>query len=235
MKTILQIVMPFWLMRSYEIYYRVWKASVIGVFMLVRQIKKWGDNFTYLIADEVTLEGAVIDPGFNAEAVIKAAREEGVKVKYVIVTHHHFDHTMGIGLVKRAFRAAVAAFNDSKVDKDVVLADGDLLKIGGTEIKVMHTPGHTKDGICLLVGGAVFTGDTLFVGECGRTDFREGDSKEMYRSLFGKLMALDDATIVYPGHDYGQKAYSTIGEERANNYTLKKRTIEEFVRFMKEP
>ena len=98
------------------------------------------------------------------------------------------------------------------------------------------TPGHTTDGISLLVDEKkVLTGDTLFVGECGRTDFAGGNSKSMYDSLFYKLMALDDSVEVYPGHDYGDKKSSTIGDERRLNYTLKPRTVEEFIEFIKEP
>ncbi|MDD1776113.1 MAG: MBL fold metallo-hydrolase [Candidatus Methanomethylicus sp.] len=203
--------------------------------MIIRQIKKWGDNFAYVIADEVTLEGAAIDPGFNSGEVIKVVNKDGIKIKYVIATHHHMDHIMGIGKIKKEFGALVVAYKSSKIKRDVAVGDGDELSIGNTAIKVIHTPGHTKDGICLLVRGALFTGDTLFVGECGRTDLGDGSPEEMHHSLFGKLMALDDSVLVYPGHDYGKSPFSTIGEEKVSNYTLRKRTLEEFVAFMKEP
>jgi glyoxylase-like metal-dependent hydrolase (beta-lactamase superfamily II) len=100
---------------------------------------------------------------------------------------------------------------------------------------VIHTPGHTPDGICLLVDNKLLTGDTLFVGECGRTDLAGSSAEDMYHSLFDKILALDDSIEVYPGHDYGNKPISTIGDERRTNYTLEKRTLEEFIEFMSEP
>jgi hydroxyacylglutathione hydrolase len=99
---------------------------------------------------------------------------------------------------------------------------------------VLHTPGHTSDSICLLLDSKLLTGDTLFVGECGRTDMPSGSTRDMYVSLFGKLLELDDKVEVYPGHDYGSRPFSTIGEERKTNYTLEKRTLEEFIEFMSE-
>jgi glyoxylase-like metal-dependent hydrolase (beta-lactamase superfamily II) len=101
-------------------------------------------------------------------------------------------------------------------------------------IKVIYTPGHTPDSICLLVDNKkLLTGDTLFVGECGRTDLPGGNSESLYDSLFNKLLKLSDDVEVYPGHDYGLKPYSTIGEERRTNYVLQPRSLMEFVEFMK--
>jgi glyoxylase-like metal-dependent hydrolase (beta-lactamase superfamily II) len=101
---------------------------------------------------------------------------------------------------------------------------------------VLYTPGHTPDGICLLVDNQkLLTGDTLFVGECGRTDLPGGNAKILYDSLFNKLLKLDDAIEVYPGHDYGVKPSSTIGYERKTNYVLKPRNLKEFLAFMNQP
>jgi glyoxylase-like metal-dependent hydrolase (beta-lactamase superfamily II) len=103
-------------------------------------------------------------------------------------------------------------------------------------IKVIHTPGHTPDSICLLVDNKkLLTGDTLFVGECGRTDLLGGNSRSMYHSLFNKLLKLGDDVEVYPGHDYGSKPSSTIGEEKRSNYTLEPRSLMEFIEFMRQP
>lgn len=119
--------------------------------------------------------------------------------------------------------------------KDVAVKDGDVMEIGSLKIRVLYTPGHCPDHICLLVDGKLLTGDTLFVGECGRTDLAGGNSGELYDSLQKKILPLEDSIEVYPGHDYGPKPSSTIGHERKSNYTLKPRTREEFIEFMAEP
>ncbi|HVO36591.1 MAG TPA: MBL fold metallo-hydrolase [Candidatus Acidoferrum sp.] len=203
--------------------------------MFFRQIKHSGDNFSYVVADENTREAAVVDPSFNADEIIRLATMHNLNIKYIINTHHHGDHTAGNRDVKSHFGAKIVAYKLSTIDKDVSVADGDTIKLGNVIIKIFYTPGHTSDGICLLVDGKLLTGDTLFVGECGRTDLSNGNSKDMYASLFNTLMKLDDSIEVYPGHDYGSSPYSTIGKERRTNYTLKKRSLDEFVEFMKEP
>ena len=111
-----------------------------------------------------------------------------------------------------------------------------MLSIGKISLKIIYTPGHSIDSICILVDNKkLLTGDTLFVGECGRTDLQGGNSKNMYNSLFNKLLKLDDASEVYPGHDYGLKASSTIGDERRTNYVLQPRNVEDFIKFMSQP
>jgi hydroxyacylglutathione hydrolase len=202
--------------------------------MYFKQIKHRGDNFSYIIADETTKEAAVVDPSFNADVIIQFLKEQKFIAKYVINTHHHGDHTAGNEDVKSKFGAKIVAHKLSEGEKDVGVTDGDVIKIGKVIIKVIHTPGHTPDSICLLVDGKVLTGDTLFVGECGRTDLSGGSAKDMYTSLFFKLAILDDSIEVYPGHDYGSRPHSTIGLEKRTNYTLEKRSLEEFVEFMKE-
>jgi len=203
--------------------------------MFFKQIKFRGDNFSYVIADEKTKEAVVVDPSFNAEAIIKLLKSHGLNVKYVVNTHSHADHTAGNQEVAAYSDAKIVAHKAANSRKDVSVSDGDVLEIGDIKIRVIHTPGHSPDGICLLVDKKLLTGDTLFVGECGRTDLAGGNAEEMYDSLFNKLVKLDDDVVVYPGHDYGVKPYSTIGEEKRENYTLKKRTLEEFTEFMKQP
>ncbi len=203
--------------------------------MLFSQLRNRGDNFSYVIADEVSREAAVVDPSFNANAIIQLLRNHDIKLKYVINTHNHVDHTAGNEEVRSILGARIVAHKLSKLDKDISVIDGDVIEVGKISIKVIHTPGHSPDGICLLVDGKLLTGDTLFVGECGRTDLHGGKSEELYHSLFNKLLKLDENVEVYPGHDYGSKTSSTIGEEKRTNYTLKKRTLKEFVEFMREP
>jgi hydroxyacylglutathione hydrolase len=203
--------------------------------MFFKQIKHRGDNFTYVIADDVTKEAVVVDPSFNADAIIKLARDKGLRVKYVINTHGHGDHVAGNEDIRSSFGAIVVAHKLSHVSKDVGVVDGDIIRVGTIGIRVLHTPGHTPDSICLLFDNKLLTGDTLFVGECGRTDMPGGSAKDMYHSLFDKLLKFDDRVEVYAGHDYGSKPSSTIGEERKTNYTLEKRTLAEFTEFMSEP
>ena len=203
--------------------------------MFFKQVIQRGDNFSYIIADDSTKEAAVVDPSFNADAIIRIVRNQNLNVKYVINTHDHIDHTASNEDFRSEFGAKVVAHKLAHVNKDVSVVEGDVIRVGGIGIKVIHTPGHTQDSICLLVDDKLLTGDTLFVGECGRTDLPGGSAEDMYHSLFDKLMKLDDNIKVYPGHDYGPKPYSTIGVERRTNYTLQKRAVDEFIAFMKEP
>jgi len=191
-----------------------------------------GDNFSYIIADDSTKEAAVVDPSFNADAMIRIVRNQNLNVKYVINTHDHIDHTASNEDFRSEFGAKVVAHKLAHVNKDVSVVDGEVIRVGEIGIKVIHTPGHTQDSICLLVDDKLLTGDTLFVGECGRTDLPGGSAEDMYHSLFDKLMKLDDNIKVYPGHDYGSKPCSTIGVERRTNYTLQKRMVDEFIAFM---
>jgi glyoxylase-like metal-dependent hydrolase (beta-lactamase superfamily II) len=200
--------------------------------MFFKQIKHPGDNFSYVIADEASKEAVVVDPSYNAEAIIKLLKDQGFKAKYVIDTHSHSDHTAGNQNVKSVFGAKVVAHKLARINKEISVEDGDVLTVGKIAIKVIHTPGHTPDSICLLTNGKILTGDTLFISECGRTDLPGGSPEDMYHSLFEKLTKLDDNVKVYPGHDYGSQPYSTIGEEKRTNYTLEKRTLEEFIEFM---
>jgi glyoxylase-like metal-dependent hydrolase (beta-lactamase superfamily II) len=203
--------------------------------MFFKQVKHMGDNFSYVLADEATKEAAVVDPSFNADAIMKIVRDQNLKAKYIINTHDHPDHTLGNDEIRSALGAKIVAHQLSDIRKDVSVVDGDVIKLGKTVVKVIHTPGHSPDSICLLVDGKLLTGDTLFVGECGRTDLPDGNPESLYNSFFGKLMKLDDDVEVYPGHDYGPDPRSTIGVERKTNYVLEKRTLKEFVEFMRQP
>lgn len=202
--------------------------------MLFRQVQQHSDNFSYIIADEATREAAVVDSSFNAGEIIRILKTERLTLKYVINTHGHSDHTAGNTELLSVFNAKTVAHKLSRIDADIKVDDGDSISVGNVSIKVIHTPGHTPDGICLLVDNQkLLTGDTLFVGECGRTDLPGGNSRSLYDSLFNKLLKLDDAVEVYPGHDYGPKPCSTIGEQRRTNYVLQPRSLTEFIAFMK--
>ena len=204
--------------------------------MFFKQIQRHGDNFSYIIADENTKEAAVVDSSYNASEIIKTIQTNDFTLKYIINTHGHSDHTGGNNELKSFFGAKIVGHSQSKANHDMSIRDGDTLTVGKIAIKVIYTPGHTNDGICLLVDNKkLLTGDTLFVGECGRTDLSGGSVKSMYDSLFNKVLKLDESIQVYPGHDYGKKPFSTIGDERKSNYTLQPRSLSDFIEFMKEP
>ena len=203
--------------------------------MFFKQVQSHGDNFSYIIADEATREAAVVDSSFNAEEIVRVLKAEGFSLKYIFCTHGHSDHTAGNYELHSALGGQIVVHSLSRVRADLKVEDGDTLNVGGVQVKVMYTPGHTTDGICLLVDGKkLLTGDTLFVGECGRTDLPGGNPKSLYDSLFNKLLKLGDDVEVYPGHDYGDKPSSTIGDEKETNYVLEPRSVKEFVEFMRE-
>jgi glyoxylase-like metal-dependent hydrolase (beta-lactamase superfamily II) len=203
--------------------------------MFFRQIKYRGDNFSYIIADEAAGEAVVVDPSFNVDAIILVLKDQNFNLKYVIDTHGHSDHTAGNEELRSAFHSKIVAHKLSHVNKDIGVVDGDIICVGAIKIKVLHTPGHTPDSICLLTDGKLLTGDTLFVGECGRTDLPGGSAKDMYNSLLQKIAKLDDNLEVYPGHDYGPFPNSTIAKEKQTNYTLQNRTLQQFIQFMQTP
>jgi glyoxylase-like metal-dependent hydrolase (beta-lactamase superfamily II) len=204
--------------------------------MFFQQIKWHGDNFSYVLADEGTGEAAVVDSSYNANEIARILKSKNFRLEYIINTHGHSDHTSGNDELRSAFAAKTVAHKLSKTRPDVPVDDGDVILVGAIRISVIHTPGHTPDSICLLIDHKILlTGDTLFVGECGRTDMPGGDPRKLYDSLFNKLLKLDDHVVVYPGHDYGPKPYSAIGEERKHNYVLQPRSLEEFINFMRTP
>lgn len=204
--------------------------------MFFRQIQQHGDNFSYLIADEQTREAAVVDSSYNADEILKTIKNQNLQLKYIISTHGHSDHTAGNTELKTALNAKIVAHKLSKPPRDMLVEDGDTLHVGNITLKVIYTPGHTPDGICLLINNQkLLTGDTLFVGECGRTDLPGGNTALLYESLFSKILKLDDNIEVYPGHDYGAKPSSTIAYERKTNYVLQPRSPSEFLAFMNQP
>ncbi len=204
--------------------------------MILRQIQQHGDNFSYIIADDTTREAAVVDPSFNAGEILRILKAENLKLKYIINTHGHSDHTAGNEELHSISDVKTVVHRLSRVGADILVDDGDIIHLGNVSVEVIHTPGHTPDSICLLVNKKkLLTGDTLFVGECGRTDLPGGNPKSMYYSLFNKLLKLADDVEVYPGHDYGTKPSSTIGEEKRSNYTLQPRSLADFIEFMRLP
>ncbi len=166
------------------------------------------DNNCYLVRSDG--QGVIIDPGAEAEKIIKAAKD--TKIELILATHRHFDHISALQAVKHATGAKAAIHaRDRVVGIDAELEDGQVIEFGTETLKVIHTPGHTPGGCCFLMRDRLFSGDTLFPNGPGNTSFPGGDEQAILRSIREKLMVLPDATIVYPGH--GDE--TTIGRERA--------------------
>ncbi|HEU5488784.1 MAG TPA: hydroxyacylglutathione hydrolase family protein [Candidatus Nitrosotalea sp.] len=189
-------------------------------------------NFTYVLEDEETKESVVIDPSWDLELVLEVIERNALKVKYIINTHHHFDHTIGNDAMIKHTKSKVLQHESSTLKNDMRLSDGEKITFGKSELTVIHTPGHSKDSICLVGDGKIFSGDTLFVGNCGRIDLPGGSAKELYHSLFDTIYKLDDDLMLYPGHNYGNSPNSTIGKEKKTNFVLQPRTESEFLDFM---
>jgi len=189
-------------------------------------------NFTYILADEETDDAIVLDPSWDIEEIQKIIEKNNLNVKYIINTHHHFDHTIGNEALARITNAKIIQHNASTLKNDMKVSDGDKIKFGNSEMTVFHTPGHSKDSICLVGDRKIFSGDTLFVGNCGRVDLPGGSAKELYHSLFDIICKMDEKLDLYPGHNYGSSPSSTIGKEKKTNFVLQPRTEQEFLEFM---
>ena len=188
--------------------------------MIIRQLKSpVGDNFTYVIGCETTGEALVIDPFMPVDDILKAARSMSCRISIIVNTHGHRDHTAGNAELKK--RTGARTMMHSADAAAGVTADHDLdqekiLKLGSISFQIIHTPGHTPGGICLHANGHLFTGDTLFVGDSGRTDL-PGGNRPLLGASIRQLMELDGNTIVWPGHDYGPTTSSTLDWEKRHN------------------
>lgn len=197
--------------------------------MFIKQFRVGGDrNFGYLVADEGTRKAVVVDPAFSPENIVEFARENHYEIVYIFNTHDHFDHTNGNPAIERLTGKNALLFGCADPETGIAVEDGVRFPLGELEVTVLHTPGHTVDSICLYVGDAVITGDTLFVGKVGGTDLGQG-AKTEYHSLHDKLLTLPDETRVFPGHDYGTAPQSTIAQERETNPFLTLPDFEAFV------
>ena len=186
-------------------------------------------NFCYVVEDESTQECIVIDPSWDLDNIIQIIEEQNLNPKYIVNTHWHDDHTRGNEELAAEISAKIVQHEVSTLQNDMTVKDGDSIKFGCSELVVYHTPGHSKDSICLVGDGKIFSGDTLFVGNCGRIDLPGGSSRELYHSLFDVISNLDDGLIMYPGHDYGSAQTSTIGNEKMTNPVMQKISEEDFV------
>ena len=186
-------------------------------------------NFSYIVEDESTHEAIIIDPSWDLDKIIQIIEEQNLNPKYIVNTHWHDDHTRGNEELAAEISTKIVQHEESTLQNDMTVKDGDSIKFGCSELVVYHTPGHSKDSICLVGDGKIFSGDTLFVGNCGRIDLPGGSSRELYHSLFDVIANLDDGLLMYPGHDYGSALTSTIGNEKMTNPVMQKISEEDFV------
>lgn len=173
----------------------------------------------YIFGNEQTKEVAVIDAGENIEELIEYIKEKEYKVQEILITHGHFDHTDGIAELKDSTGANVyICEQDANMLKNTecigeFIKDGDIIEIGGMDLQVIHTPGHTQGGVCFFYENILFAGDTLFNQSIGRTDLPGGNYRQLIQSIENKLLTLPDEVNVYPGHGTS----TTIGKERKSN------------------
>lgn len=203
--------------------------------MIIEQILVTGMAvFCYLVADDNTKEGVLIDPAGDYEKIIKVIEKHKAKIKWIINTHGHFDHTSGneylinktgaqllihesdVPMLGKISNKLLSRFMGGKKSPQPVatLKDGDIIEFGSVKLKVIHTPGHSPGSICLYAEGNIFTGDTLFTEGMGRTDLQGGSYKLIMDSIRNKILKLPDNTVILPGHHYGRFPTSTVREQK---------------------
>ncbi len=213
-------------------------------------------NLAYLVGSQSTREALVVDPAWSVDALLDRAETDGMKVVGALVTHYHQDHVggeifgMSIEGVDRllARNPVPLHVNEHEAEglrkvtgaseSDLVRHEGgDVIELGEVRVRLLHTPGHTPGSQCFLVeeagaAGRLVSGDTLFLGGCGRVDLPGSDPEAMYHSLNGTLKALPDETVLYPGHLYAAEAYGPLGDQKRMNPFLRVTSVEQFLGFM---
>lgn len=187
--------------------------------LIFRQLfESESSTYTYLLADKETKEAVLIDPVKEmSERDITLLEELGLKLKYVLDTHVHADHVTASFDLREKTGAKIVEGKGTGVEcADILLSDGETVEFGSFSIKAISTPGHTDGCTSYIIDGMVFTGDTMLIRSCGRTDFQQGSPENLFWSV-QKLLTLPDDTVVYPGHDYNGFTSSTIGEEKSYN------------------
>ena len=195
-------------------------------------------TYTYVLVDEASREALIIDPvDEQLERDLQVLREHSLKLVWAVETHAHADHITSAGLLAEHAGARTAAPEGCGIGTAAVqLQHAQVLTFGGQRLQALHTPGHTAGSMSYVwqtpQGGHVFTGDTLLINGCGRTDFQSGSAEALYRSLTEVLFALPEETVVWPGHDYQGRTQSSIGQEKRHNARVAGKTLAEFVATM---
>lgn len=192
-------------------------------------------TFTYLVGDPQTRQAILIDAvKEQIERDLRVVHELELQLKYVLDTHVHADHVTAAGAIAERTSALSVAGRLGAGCADVHVGDGDCLQFGCLTLRVRATPGHTDDSLTYVLDDRLFTGDALLIRGCGRTDFQNGDSAQLYRSITTVLFAFSDDTLVYPAHDYKGMTVSTIGEEKRHNPRVSGKSASEFIELMSD-
>lgn len=190
-------------------------------------------TYTYLLVDENTREAVIIDPvASHIEDYIAMIKQHNLHLKYALETHVHADHITASGKLRERLGAKTGVSELCGAAADMQLNDEDVLMIGDQQIQVIATPGHTAGSVSFLCNDRLFTGDTLLINGCGRTDFQGGSAEMLYNSIVNKLFTLPDETLIYPGHDYNGRRVSSVAQEKAINPRLAGKTRDEFIAIM---
>jgi len=191
-------------------------------------------TYSYLMASRAGGEALIIDPVLEkVDRYLQLVKELDLKLVKAVDTHLHADHITGLGALRDKTHCVTVMGEQTKADVvSMRLADGDKLRIEGLTLEAIYTPGHTDDSYSFIMPDRVFTGDTLLIRGTGRTDFQNGDPRQEYESIFGRLLKLPESTLVFPAHDYKGDTVSTIGEEKAFNPRLQVKSVDEFVTLM---
>ncbi|TPV93254.1 MAG: MBL fold metallo-hydrolase [Myxococcales bacterium FL481] len=203
--------------------------------MIFRQLfERVSSTYTYLLAGETSREALLIDPvKEDVPRYLQLLKELELRLVVGVDTHVHADHVTGLGDLRDETHCTTIMGEQSRAECVTrKVADGELIKVAGVELRALYTPGHTDDSYSFVMSDRVFTGDTLLIRGTGRTDFQNGDSHAQYDSLFNKLLKLPSDTLVYPAHDYKGWTVSTIGEELAHNPRLQVASEPEYVELM---
>ncbi|WP_026287688.1 MBL fold metallo-hydrolase [Thioalkalivibrio sp. ALJ24] len=198
------------------------------------------ENFVYLIEDVGSRRAAVVDPAWDPEAILRQAREQDVEISDILLTHSHHDHINGVEAILEYNPSArlhllkpEAEFWGRDLEQPQLHHGGDRFMLGDTEIRLLHTPGHTPGSTCFYMpaGDDLITGDTLFVFGCGRCDLHGGDPEQMFHTLKGLREGLPEHTCIHPGHNYAEKPESTLAEEEEGNPFMHFEAVDDFVHY----
>lgn len=210
-------------------------------------------NFVYIIGCSETREAAVVDPAWDVESILRIGRDSDLRINRIFITHGHPDHMNGLEALLEATDAKVyiqadetdymrlaaeffhmpMEFMNRRSSNFKTVCDGEEVLVGKLPVRFLHTPGHTPGSQCFLVEKNLVSGDTLFINACGRVDLPGGDPEKMWWSLNRRLRALEDDTVLYPGHNYADRPISTMGEQKRGNPYMQYATLDDFLRDMR--